>query len=171
VHIKKLLKDWVLPFAIVIIVSFAIRTYGYAHIKVYNISMQNTLFEGHRLLEDKISYRFIEPARGDIIIVNGPEYPERLIKRIIGMPGEIIDMQGGQVQINGRNLEETYAKGLTDQQSLPMPYTIPNDSVFVMGDNREHSIDSRSLGAIPLTSIEGKAVLRFWPMSKFGTMD
>lgn len=170
--VKKLIKEWVIPFAIVILVSLAIRNYGFAHIQVFNVSMQSTLFEGHRLIEDKISYRFSKPERGDIVIVNGPEYHERLIKRVIGLPGESIDFSpDGKVLINGEPLEEHYATGSTYARSMTVPAVVPDNAYFLMGDNREHSIDSRDLGMIPLSSIEGKAVWRFWPVSLMGILD
>lgn len=170
-NMKKLFKDWIIPFGIVIVVSLAIRTYGFAHVEVFNVSMENTLVEGHRLIEDKISYRFSKPERGDIVIVNGPEYPKRLIKRVIGLPGETIDFADGRVLINGQPLEEQYVVGLTSQRSVTTPIVVPDHAYFLMGDNREHSVDSRVLGAIPFSSIEGKAVLRFWPIDKAGMLE
>ena len=170
-NFKKWMKEWGVPFAIVIVASLLIRTYGFAHIQVFNVSMQNTLYEGHRLIEDKISYRFTSPERGDIVILNGPEYPERLIKRVIGLPGEEINIMDGYVYVNGEQLEEPYIKGVTTAHSIALPFKVPDDTVFVMGDNREHSVDSRDLGAIPFSSVEGKAAVRFWPLSKLGTVD
>ncbi len=169
--IAKIMKEWVIPFAVVILIALAIRTYGFAHIQVFNVSMQNTLFEGHRLIENKLIYRFGEPKRGDIVIINGPEYPERLIKRVIGLPGETIDFADGHVRINGVVLEEDYTQGFSSARSLAMPLVIPDDAYFLMGDNREHSVDSRDLGAIPMSSIEGKASFRFWPLSQMGMLE
>lgn len=168
---KKLLKEWIMPFGIAIIVSLAIRTYGFAHVEVFSISMENTLVEGHRLIEDKISYRFSKPERGDIVVVNGPEYPKRLIKRVIGLPGETVDFLEGRVLINGHPLEEEYTVGLTNARSIAAPIVVPDNAYFLMGDNREHSVDSRMLGAIPFSSIEGKALVRFWPISEAGMLD
>jgi signal peptidase I len=170
-NFSKLMKEWIIPFAIVILISLAIRTYGFAHIQVFNVSMQSTLFEGHRLIENKITYRFSEPKRGDIVVTHGPEYPERLIKRVIGLPGETIDFADGHVVIDGKVLEEDYTQGSSNRRSMEMPLTIPEDTYFLMGDNREHSVDSRDLGTIPSSSIEGKASFRFWPFSLMGTLD
>lgn len=168
---KKWIREWGVPLMIAIIGATLFRTYGFAQIRVFDISMQNTFFEGHRLIEDKISYRFTAPERGDIVIIRDPDLPERLIKRVIGLPGETIHIKDGVVWIDGVRLDEPYAKGRTFPSKLEMPYRIPEDSVFVLGDNREHSLDSRSLGAIPLTYIEGKTDIRIWPLSEFGIVD
>ncbi|HEX7058163.1 MAG TPA: signal peptidase I, partial [Bacilli bacterium] len=129
--------------------------------------------EGQRLIEDKITYRFYGPSRGDIVIVHGPESDRRLVKRIIGLPGDVIDMRDGKLYLNGRELYEPYVKGKTYPNGMKLPYTVPAHKVFVMGDNREVSLDSRSpeIGPIDLNSIEGKIIFRIWPLSKFGTID
>lgn len=132
---------------------------------------ENTVFAGHRLIENKISVRFNEPDRGEIVIINDPDLPERLIKRVVGLPGETIHIANGEVWIDGTRLEEPYVKGKTYPSTLSMPYTIPEDHVFVMGDNREHSMDSRSMGAIPLAHVEGTTAFRVWPLSAFGSLD
>lgn len=87
------------------------------------------------------------------------------------LPGETIRIEEGAVWIDGIRLEEPYAAGRTFPGTVAMPYRIPVDSVFVMGDNREHSLDSRAFGAVPLSSIEGKVDLRIWPLSTFGFVD
>ncbi len=168
--IAKFMKEWVVPFVVVVLIALAIRTYVFAHIQVFNVSMQSTLYEGHRLFENKLIYRFSKPERGDIVVTNGPEYPERLIKRVIGLPGETIDFADGHVLINGEPLEEDYTQGFSGARSLKMPLVVPDDAYFLMGDNREHSVDSRDLGPIPVSSIEGKASFRFWPIGQLGTL-
>lgn len=168
---RKWLKEWGVPIVIAVIGAALFRTYGFAQIQVFDVSMQNTFFEGHRLIENKISVRFSEPERGDIVIINDPDLPERLIKRVIGLPGETIHITDGEVWIDGVRLDEPYVKGSTYPSTLAMPYQIPHNHVFVMGDNRERSMDSRSMGAIPLAHIEGKTVFRIWPLSQFGGLD
>lgn len=168
---RRWLKEWGVPIIIAVIGAALFRTYGFAQVQVFDVSMQNTLFEGYRLIEDKISFRFSDPERGDIVIINDPDLPERLIKRVIGLPGETIDMADGKVWINGVPLEEPYVKGITYPSTLAMPYKIPDNHVFVMGDNREHSMDSRSMGAIPLAHVEGTTAFRVWPLSAFGSLD
>lgn len=168
---RKWLKEWGVPIVIAVIGAALFRTYGFAQIQVFDVSMQNTFFEGHRLIENKLSVRFSQPERGDVVIINDPDLPERLIKRVIGLPGETIHITDGEVWIDGVRLDEPYVKGSTYPSTLAMPYQIPDNHVFVMGDNRERSMDSRSMGAIPLTHIEGKTVFRIWPLSHFGGLD
>lgn len=160
---------WIIPVALV--ANLLIQNYAFAQTEVRSISMQGTLYEGQRLIESKLTYRFTDPGRGDIIILNGPEYKDRLIKRLIGLPGDVIDMKDGRVYVNGELLEEPYVKGTTYAAGLSVPYTVPEGHVFVMGDNRERSSDSRQLGPFALSSIEGKAVLRVWPLKDFGQVD
>lgn len=167
---KKWIKEWGVPLVIAIIGATLFRTYGFAQIQVFDVSMQQTLYEGHRLIEDRISYRFSLPERGDIVILNGPEYDKRLIKRVIALPGEEINIVSGEVWIDGERLDEPYVQGVTSARGHVMPYTVPDDHVFLMGDNRERSLDSRELGAIPLSSIEGKTSFRIWPLSELGTL-
>lgn len=160
---------WIIPVAF--FANMLIQSYAFAQTEVRSISMQDTLYEGQRLIEDKLSYRFSEPSRGDIVILDGPEYKERLIKRLIGLPGDVIDIKNGRLYINGGLQEEPYVKGQTNAAGLAVPYTVPEGHVFVMGDNRERSTDSRQLGPIAFTSIEGKAVLRVWPPKDAGKVD
>lgn len=167
----KEIKEWTVSLAVAMIVALLFQNYVYAQSEVQNVSMQNTLVAGQRLIEDKWSYRFHEPRHGDIVIINGPESDLRLIKRVVGLPGDVIDIQNGQVYINGETINEEYVKGQTFAGSIPIPFTVQEGQLFVMGDNREHSFDSRAIGPISRSSIEGKAVFRIWPLPKFGTLD
>ncbi|GGD67626.1 signal peptidase I [Paenibacillus nasutitermitis] len=165
------IRDWMLSLSIAVIAALLIQNYAFAQTEVRNVSMQHTLFEGQRLIEDKISYHFEQPSRGDIVIIDGPESDKRLIKRVIGLPGDIIDIKGGQVLVNDILLEEPYVKGQTFSNGLDVPFTVPVKKVFVMGDNREYSQDSRELGPVSLSSLEGRAVFRLWPLNKFGQLN
>ncbi|MCQ6557832.1 signal peptidase I [Paenibacillus mendelii] len=164
-------RDWVVSLSVAVIAALLIQNYAFAQTEVRNVSMQSTLFAGQRLIEDKITYRFEQPDRGDIVIINGPESELRLIKRVIGLPGDVIDMKDGQIFVNGTLTEESYVKGSTYPNGLEVPYQVPEDKLFVMGDNREHSTDSRELGPISISSIEGRAIFRLWPLDKFGGLD
>jgi signal peptidase I len=166
----KEIREWFISLTVAVFVAMLFQTYVYAQSEVHNVSMQNTLVEGQRLIEDKWSYRFHEPERGDIVIINGPESELRLIKRVIGLPGDVLDIREGDVYVNGVMLKEPYVKGQTNAGSVDMPFTIQPGRLFVMGDNRENSMDSRSLGPIARTSIEGRAVFRIWPIPKFGPL-
>lgn len=167
---KKELREWTLTIAGAVAISLLIQNYAFAQTEVHNISMEGTLVEGQRLIEDKVSYRIGEPERGDIVIISGPESELRLIKRLIGLPGDTIDMKAGKLIRNGEELDEPYVKGMTEPQGLELPYVVPEGKVFVLGDNRERSMDSRELGPIAISSLEGKAIFRLWPLSEFGNL-
>ncbi|AJY76648.1 signal peptidase I [Paenibacillus beijingensis] len=162
------IREWTAAIVIAVAVSMLIRNYAFAQTEVHNVSMQKTLVEGQRLVEDKLSYRFSNPERGDIVIIKGPESELRLVKRVIGLPGDNLDMKNGHVYINGRLSEETYTKGETFPEGLKLPFTVPEGTVFVMGDNRENSQDSRELGPIRFSSLEGKVIFRLWPPNRIG---
>ncbi len=138
-------------------------------------SMEPNLHNNEYILTDKISYRFSEPKRGDIIIFKAPNNPEvDYIKRIIGLPGERVKIQNGQVYINGKILNEPYIKDLTNLSSGYMKegeeIVVPEDEYLAFGDNRPHSSDSREFGPIPSKLIIGKAILRYWPLPQFGLL-
>ncbi|NIK68917.1 MULTISPECIES: signal peptidase I [unclassified Paenibacillus] len=169
-NVPRELREWLFSIAAAIMIALLFQNYVYAQAKVHNISMQKTLAEGQRLIEDKWSYRFTPPERGDIVIIHGPESPLRLVKRVIGVPGDIIDVRDGLVVLNGQPLSESYSVGSTMPGRMLLPYTIAPKELFVLGDNREHSVDSRTIGPIAFSSIEGKAVCRIWPLNKFGLL-
>lgn len=170
VNWKRELRDWTLSLGVALVAAMLLQTYAYAQTEVHNVSMQNTLVEGERLIEDKWSYRVSDPEQGDIVIINGPEHELRLVKRIVALEGQTVDMREGDVYVDGVKLEEPYAKGATEPGSLRVPYTVPAGHVLVLGDNREHSVDSRAFGPVAMSSLEGKAVLRVWPIGKIGSL-
>lgn len=140
-------------------------------------SMDPTLHIGDRLLVDKLSYRWQPPHRGDIVVFNPPAQLVKLgytrdqafIKRIIGEPGDQIQVQGGQMILNGQPLPEAY---IAEAPQYEMPaVTIPSGYVFVLGDNRNDSNDSHVWGPLPQQNVIGKARLRFWPFDRLGRID
>lgn len=195
---KRLLKEsiqWTICIVEALFISLLIRSYAFASTEVKQCSMQNTLFEGQRLIENKAEYYCSVPKRGDIIIINreaqkgiintfianteeffsGPSENEgnerkRLIKRVIGIPGDKINIRDGKLYLNGNCCNESYVKGATYPNNMKFPIAVPEKSYFVMGDNRENSMDSRNIGFIKIDEIEGKAVLRLWPLDEFGSI-
>ncbi|NLM41622.1 MAG: signal peptidase I [Firmicutes bacterium] len=134
-------------------------------------SMLPTLHHGERLLVDKISYRFIEPSRGEIIVFKNPSNPsEQFVKRVIGLPGDKVAISQGVVYINDQPIEEDYI--LAPPRIGFAPQIVPEGTYFVLGDNRNNSEDSRfsRVGFLPKELIIGRAIWRYWPLSKISLM-
>ena len=131
-------------------------------------SMYPNFYDGEYILTDKVSYRFGNPKRGDVVIFRSPQNKEvDYIKRIIGLPGERIEIKGGQVYINGEKLDESYLPAGT--VTLPdMIRKIGPEDYFLMGDNRPDSSDSRIWGVCPKRDLIGKAAFIIWPFQFFG---
>jgi signal peptidase I len=124
-------------------------------------SMQPNLYVGYRVFMEKVSYRFGPPQRGDVVVVDRPGGAVSLIKRVIGLPGELIEVRGGRVRIDGELLEEPWVTfwGGPDYPAQ----IVPEGTVFIIGDNRANSTDSRVLGPVPIEAVEGHVVLIYWP--------
>ncbi|NEQ32176.1 MAG: signal peptidase I [Leptolyngbya sp. SIO4C5] len=139
-------------------------------------SMEPTLQINDRLVVEKISYHFNQPDRGDIVVFWPPDnlFPaggrrDAFIKRIIGLPGDTVEVSGGQVFVNEQALAEDYIKAPPNYQWGPE--TVPPEQYLVLGDNRNSSFDSHSWGFVPQENIIGRAVVRFWPPSRVGGLD
>jgi signal peptidase I len=174
----------VLEYVILAIVAVAVALLIQAFlVKPYRIpsaSMENTLLIGDRVLVDRISWRFSQPERGDIVVFHSPVEQPVLIKRIIGMPGDVISLQGGAVYINGKQLSEPYVRTVNGKPepsepfsnglpwSLQKPFKVPAGSYFLMGDNRTDSGDSREFGPIARGQFVGRAFARYWPPGRIG---
>ncbi|MGE5614177.1 MAG: signal peptidase I, partial [Bacillota bacterium] len=178
--------------AFVIVALLYTAVFSTKHVR--QSSKQDTLMKRQHLIVEKVSCLFGKPSRGDVIVFieNRRQYNYwdrvsiflvdiseifkpvgqktniRLVKRVIGVPGDTIDIRGGKVFRNGEPLDEPYAKGATYKRELDFPVTVPEGKYFVLGDNREISKDSRSFGFIDHTQVEGKAIFRFWPFSEMG---
>lgn len=148
----------------VLIMTFVARAFT-----VDGPSMLPTLHNGERLMIDKISYRLREPQRGEIVVFRYPANPrEHFIKRIIGLPGDVVEIRGGRVYINGVALEEPYLAAPTLGRFGPV--RVPESRYFVLGDNRNNSEDSRypQVGFVPRALLEGRALWRYWPITRMG---
>jgi signal peptidase I len=132
-----------------------------ARIRVQSISMLPTLQPEDFVIVNKLAYNFGQPQRGDIVVFNLPQgNGQRYIKRAVGLPGETIRIIGGRVYINDQMLTEPYLSGPTNRGGT---WEIPENAVFVMGDNRNNSSDSRSWGVVPFDKVIGKAWIVYWP--------
>ncbi|MBQ8184879.1 MAG: signal peptidase I [Lachnospiraceae bacterium] len=159
---------------VVLVVTFLIITFVGQRTYVSGDSMRNTLEDGDNLIVDKISYRFSQPKRFDIIVFPF-EHAESTyyIKRIIGLPGETVQITDGKIYINGEVLEESYGREVMKNSGLAEnPIELGEDEYFVLGDNRNDSSDSRdpSVGVIHKDRIIGRAWVRIWPLNKFGIL-
>lgn len=178
IKILKKIGNFLLDIIQTVVVALSIFVIVYLFLfqphQVKGSSMYSSFENGEYLLTDKVSYRFRSPNRGDVIVFTAPRNEEyEYIKRIIGLPGESIKIQGGDVFIDNQELEETYLSPGIDTRSGSflregLILTIPTDHYFVFGDNRPYSSDSREWGTVPLENIVGKAWLRYWPLDKFG---
>ena len=128
-------------------------------------SMQPNMYQGYRLMTEKVSYHFRLPQRGDVVVVNRPGVEVSLVKRVLGLPGEIVEVQAGHVLINGQKIEEPWVLYFGGPEYGPAQ--IPDGYIFIIGDNRPISRDSRAIGPVELTMVEGRVWLVYWPLEKF----
>ncbi len=134
---------------------------------VYGQSMEPNFSTDQRLIIEKLSYHFRTPQRGDVVVIKDPSGgPIPLIKRVVGLPGERVTIADGKVYIDGALLAEPYLKQPTDGPSRS--WIVPPLHIFVMGDNRNNSRDSRYFGPVPMDTILGHAVFRYWPLNDAG---
>jgi len=140
-----------------------------ARIRVDGASMEPTLVTGEYVIVSRISYRLGSPQRGDIIVFHFPRDPkEEYIKRVIGLPGDEVEVRNGAVYVNGQPLDETYLKVKIDYSGT---WTVPAGQLFVLGDNRNNSSDSHDWGTVPMDYVVGKAILVYWPPPSWGLVD
>ena len=174
VDMKKEILSWVFYIAFVLVLTWVIITFVGQRTRVDGRSMMNTLHDGDNLIVEKLSYRFSDPKRFDIIVFPPTGKKEYYIKRIIGLPGETVQIdENGNIYINGELLEENYgAETIQNPGRAVNPITLGEDEYFVMGDNRNNSKDSRSeeVGNVKRSQIIGSAWLRIWPLNKFGLL-
>lgn len=178
--IAKEIWDWFFAILLAFTLAWLIRAFVFEHSRVDGSSMNDTLQNNQHLIVYKVGYFFGEPQRGDIVTIE--EEPGRFsrylpipdptevdyIKRVIGIPGDTVDIKDKRVVINGVPLHESYVKGNTYLESLSFPITIKDGEYLVLGDNRENSRDGRSIGPISKSRIRGKAIFCVWPLNQIG---
>lgn len=140
-----------------------------ARIKIDGSSMEPNLHHGEFVIVSKINYRFGEPERGDVVVFDFPRnITQEYIKRIIGLPGEQIRVEGGKIFINGVLLTEPYLKM---EPRYEGEWVVPESTLFVLGDNRNNSSDSHTWGIVPMENVIGEALLIYWPPSSWGLIN
>ena len=165
------IKDWVVSIVIAVALAMFIRTFIVELYVVDGPSMRPTLESEERLVVNKFIYRFRPPEKGEVLVFQYPRDPSRdFIKRVIATPGDTIEIREGRVLVNDQLLTEDYI--LEKTRSEYPKSTVPEGRVFVMGDNRNNSEDSRfaDVGFVPYDLIKGKALLVFWPISQYKTL-
>ena len=162
--------DWTLHILIAVVIAFLIATFVAQRTIVHDVSMQPTLYEGDNLIVEKISPKIGKLKRGDIIVFYEPQGERQLIKRVIAVEGDTVDIKDGKVFVNGDALEEGYIKGDFTPPGEYANLTVGEDELFVLGDNRMNSRDSRNLGTIDISQVTGKAIFRFYPFNKIGVL-
>jgi signal peptidase I len=171
---KPLWREYAEAIVTALILALIIRTYVVQAFKIPSGSMLETLQIGDHILVNKFIYTFREPKRGDIIVFKYPKDPDRdFIKRVIGLPGEILEIKHQQIYINNKPLNEDYVVHTDLENNNISPrdnmkaFEIPLDCVFVMGDNRDSSMDSRYWGPLNLDMILGRAFMIYWSIEPY----
>ena len=165
-------KGWLKDILLAVVIAFLMVVFLYQPVKVEGTSMQPELLDQERIFVNKFVYHFEEIHRGDIVVFWYPKDPSKsFIKRVVGVPGDLVAIRDGQVYINGELLQERYVpRGYQDFDSYP-PTRVKDGHYYVLGDHRNASNDSRSWGLVPRRFIYGKAVFRYWPVEKAGFLD
>ncbi len=158
--------DWTRTIVITIIIALLFQNFVFTLARVDGESMMGTLLSDQRMAVLRIHYYFTEPQRGHVVLCRYPDFKEDCVKRVIGLPGETVSGMDGRVYINGEALDEPYLT-FPDMYDFD-PVTVPENSYFVVGDNRLNSLDSRSIGALPRDQIKGQCLAVVFPFDEIG---
>lgn len=175
------LVEWIGVFLIALAVFALVRTFIVSPFTVPTGSMEPTIQVGDNIFAQKVTLNLGQSVEaGDIVVFNNPDSASShdiLVKRVIALAGQTVSLEGGVVYVDGVALDEPYAQGssyaLTEQSyegDLTYPYTVPEGHVWVMGDNRENSADSRYFGPVPEENLVGVVFFRYWPLDRLGTL-
>jgi signal peptidase I len=163
---RNIVREFIITLAITLVIFLVLRLVigSYA---VISQTMEPGMEIGQRLLINKAAYTFSQPQRGDIVYFSSPDGTRNQMKRIIGLPGDVIEIQDGTVSINGIKLSEPYVANPAAYTLLP--YQVPPENYFILGDNRNNSNDSSAGWTVPRDNIQGKAWIFTWPPVKWGS--
>lgn len=175
------LIEWVVIFAIAFAVMSVVKAFVVEPYTVPTGSMEPTIQIGDNVLAQKVTVRVGDPVQsGDIVVFRNPDASSDhsvLVKRVIATAGQTVDLRDGAVYVDGSPLDEPYAAGSSyplpvqaPDVSVSFPYTVPEGCVWLMGDNREDSADSRYFGAVPVENLIGVVFFRYWPLDRMGTL-
>jgi signal peptidase I len=177
--------EYVAVIALAVLVALAIQSWLLKPYRIPTESMLDTLRPGDRVLVNRVTFRLRDPHRGDVIVFRYPEDPEIVfIKRVVGVPGDVLEVRSGRLYVNGEKAPEPYVhrtggrldptvaqaavagSTMHDPWSLAEPFRVPAANYFVMGDNRTDSDDSRDWGTVPRSAIVGEGLATYWPLSR-----
>ncbi|MEW6496860.1 MAG: signal peptidase I [Cyanobacteriota bacterium] len=176
--LQKVENPWVEAFKTIglsVFLAIGIRSFVAEARYIPSGSMLPTLQINDRLIVDKLTYEFRDPKRGDIVVFSPTEalkaqnFKDAFIKRVVGLPGETVEVRDGRVYVNNQPLQERYIEERPNYQFGPV--TVSPNQYLVLGDNRNNSYDSHYWGFVPRTNIIGRAVVRFWPLNRLGEID
>ena len=169
--------EFLLIFVIALVLIFPIRAFVAEYYYIPSGSMEETLQIDDRILSEKLSYYFDTPKQGQIVTFEGikEEAGQTLIKRVIAVGGQTVDLRNDSVYVDGEKLDEPYTDGkesvpLSNSNGITYPYKVPQGEIWVMGDNRTNSLDSRVFGSVPVENVTGHAFWRYWPLNSFGAL-
>ena len=166
--LKQFLVDLLETIVLAVVLFFAINAVS-ARVRVDGFSMIPTLQDGEYVLVNRLAYNNALPDRGDIIVFSSPQSTDLdLIKRVIGLPGDTVNISGGVVQVNGQTLNEPYIAAAPIYNGN---WSVPEGNLFVLGDNRNDSSDSHAWGLLPIENVIGKAILIYWPIPEWNLIE
>jgi signal peptidase I len=168
---RRELRYWARDLVAALVLAMVIIVFLYQPVKVEGTSMAPLLTDQERIFINKFVYHFKSIERGDVVVFWYPlDRNKSFIKRVVGLPGDIVEIRAGYVYVNDRRLDEPYVPPQFVDMSGYGPIRVPRDMYFVMGDHRVSSNDSRVFGPVPAGFIYGKAVFAYWPWNQFGTL-
>jgi signal peptidase I len=168
---RRELRGWTRDLAVALGLALVIIIFLYQPVKVEGTSMAPLLSDQELIFINKFVYRFGPIERGDVVVFWYPlDRSKSFIKRVVGLPGETVELRAGRLYIDGKESKESYVPAEFLDGSSYGPVLVPPDSYFVMGDHRDSSNDSRVFGPVPARSIYGKAVFAYWPVDHFGSL-
>jgi signal peptidase I len=169
--LRRELRSWTRDLAVALGLAIVVMIFLYQPVKVEGTSMNPLLSDQERIFINKFVYHFEPIERGDVIVFWYPlDRSKSFIKRVVGLPGETIEIRDGHLYINGQELADQYVPAGYLDGSTYAPHRIPEEGYFVMGDHRDSSNDSRVFGPVPRQFIYGKAVFAYWPADHFGSL-
>ncbi len=165
------LRAWLRDIVLSLVIASAVVVFFYQPVKVEGTSMLPQLVDEQRIFVNKFVYRFDNIERGDVVVFKLPEDSSRsYIKRVVGLPGETVEVRRGKVYVDGRLVDEEHVPPRYRDYTSHPSVTVPPDEYYVLGDHRNTSKDSRSWGTVERALIAGKAVFAYWPIERFGTV-